>query len=125
MIYYMAEDDITPKSNPAIEALIKREREKKISSSTVAQIATVDVLFTDGIIVPDARRESVEAIVIKKLEHYLKQYAERYHDMLNRDLENSEEALSEAIQEIFKLRKLILEYVADGDLEKLMRLALA
>lgn len=121
----MGSDHRTPKSNPAVIALINREKEQTYSRSAVAQVATVDILSLDGIIIPAIRKDLVEETVKKRIELYLQRYADHCNDLLADDLDHTSIELSKAVEQLHKLRQAILDYVSDGDLDKLMRVALS
>lgn len=125
MIVCMGNDHRTPKSNPAVIALINREKEQNYSKAAVSQIAAIDIMTTDGIIIPAIRKDGIEEKIVRKLELYLQRYADHCNDILADDLEQSAIELSKAVEELHKLRQAILDYVSDGDLNKLMEVALS
>ncbi|NJL55761.1 hypothetical protein HC928_11635 [bacterium] len=105
----------------AVRHLLSRIRRTSQMRIDLAALTAAEILLIDGILVQEYMRDIIEAAIARVLVKALSTHAEQYKRLLENENSKTEEALDRANQEVFRLRKLIHQFVQDHDLDKLLR----
>lgn len=119
----MSRDDTPTIPSETVQTLLKRVRKSSQERVSIAKLMTLKIMMVDGLLFRESCREQIEGVIRNICVEYLDIFSEQHRKILRESNEETEEKLDLAARQNRELRKAILDYVNDGDLEKLTRKA--
>ena len=105
----------------SIRQMLSRIRRSTQERVSISAIAVMRILAINGVLVQEWLRDEIESAAAKIISEALESYSQRHKKIIEDQAAETEEALSKANREVFRLRAAILDYIQHGDLERLVR----
>lgn len=121
----MRSDEDTPTiQNAAVEILLAKVRRSSQTRINISELAAARVMNLDGLLISERNSDVVQGAISSIVSECLQTYHDRCQSIVDQAESEAENALAKSEAEVFRLRKLIWDYLGTSDLDKLTKEAL-